>query len=109
MALPNPSKAPNLPDPGDAGSPFLKPEHLSKKGYTRAVLVGNVREGNSRFGDGINVDVKIGRETYILTVKFSSGNYPRLFKQFGKNPAKWNGPITLTVKQYSGKDYVAVV
>lgn len=100
-----------LPEPETASqeyNPWLTPEHLGKAGKATLKVIGNMRESSSQFGAGVVIDVKIGNATYSWTVKFSSGNYARLVKRFGKNPDAWKGNITVETKEYMGKEYVAV-
>ena len=89
-------------------APWLTVEHLGKSGKAELKLIGNIRPSNSQFGDGVIVDVKLGNSDYSWTVKFSSGNYARLVKMMGK-PDKWKGKVSVEVKEYMGKEYVAVV
>jgi hypothetical protein len=100
-----------LPDPSTEGAeynPWLTAEALGKTGKATLVITGNMRESSSQFGAGIIIDVKVGNSSYSWTVKFTSGNYSRLVKRFGKNPDSWKGKVNVEVKEYMGKEYVAV-
>jgi hypothetical protein len=101
----------NLPDPQAAGggdfAPYLKAKDLPKKGNVKLTLTGDVRESSGKFGDGIDVGVKLGAKLYSLTVKFESGNYRRLIEAFTKNTKKWKSKVmTATVDTYLGNKYV---
>jgi hypothetical protein len=100
----------NLPEPSvsdNSQNPFLKVEHLPKGGTV--TLLGKGNESSSQFGEGVDLEVSIGKKRYTWTVKFSSGNYTRLHKRFGKVISKWRGPVKVTVKEYAGNQYLAVV
>jgi hypothetical protein len=106
-------KSMQLPDPeqgsGKDYNPWFTPEVLGKSGKGTATILGHVRESTSQFGKGIIVDVKCNGDNYSWTIKFSSGNYERLHKRFGKNVDKWRGKVNVEIKEYMGKDYIAVV
>lgn len=101
-----------LPEPEQAGSadynPWLTPEALGRSGKGTLTIMGNMRESSSQFGAGIVIDVRLGNANYSWTIKFSSGNYSRLVKRFGKNPDSWKGKVAVETKEYMGKEYVAV-
>ena len=101
----------NLPQPtvGTGGNDFLKVSDLPTNGNSNLTILGNVRKSNSKFGEGIELDVKLGNKTFTWTVKYASGNYTRLFSRFGKNISKWKGVINVTRGEYAGKEYVKVV
>ena len=90
-------------------SPWLTPEVFGKSGKGTVNLLGTMRAGNSQFGEGIILDVKVNGSMYSWTVKYSSSNYSRLHKKFGGPDKKWKGPVKVEVKEYMGKKYVAVV
>ena len=98
------------PDPQQNAdyNPWLTTEALGKTGKAVLTILGNPRASSSQFGDGVIVDVKLGNSEYSWTVKFTSGNYGRLVKMMGK-PDKWKGKVSVEVKEYMGKEYVAVV
>jgi hypothetical protein len=89
--------------------PWLAPEVFGKSGKGTVILLGTMRPGNSQFGDGIILDVKANGSMYSWTVKYSSGNYSRLHKKFGNLDKEWKGPVKVEVKEYMGKQYIAVV
>ena len=82
---------------------------LVKSGKGTVNLSGKMRAGNSQFGEGIILDVKANGSMFSWTVKYSSGNYSKLHKRFGDAEKKWKGPVKVEVKEYMGKEYVAVV
>lgn len=86
-------------------NPWLTVEALGKA--SALTIIGNPRKSSSQFGDGVIVDVKVGNAEFSWTVKFSSGNYSRLVKRFGK-PDKWKGKVNVEVREYLGNEYVAV-
>lgn len=88
-------------------NPWLTVEALGKAGKASMTIIGNPRKSTSQFGEGVIVDVKIGNAEYSWTVKFASGNYSRLVERLGK-PDKWRGKVNIEVKEYMGKEYVAV-
>jgi hypothetical protein len=89
-------------------NPWLTPEVLGKSGKGTVNLLGAMRASNSQFGDGIILDVKANGSNFSWTVKYSSGNYSRLHKRFGDSEKKWKGPVAVEVKDYLGKQYIAV-
>jgi len=89
--------------------PWLTPEVFGKSGKGTVNLLGTMRASNSQFGEGIILDVKVNGSLFSWTVKYSSGNYSRLHKRFGDSEKKWKGPVKVQVKEYMGKEYVAVV
>ena len=90
-------------------SPWLTPEVFGKSRKGTVNLTGTMRAGNLQFGEGIILDVKVNGSMFSWTVKYSSGNYSRLHKRFGDSEEKWKGPVKVEVKEYMGKEYVAVV
>ena len=90
-------------------NPWLTPEVFGKSGKGTVNLLGTMRAGNSQFGEGIILDVKVNGSMYSWTVKYSSSSYSRLHKGFGDSEKKWKGPVKVEVKDYMGKKYVAVV
>jgi hypothetical protein len=90
-------------------NPWLTPEVFGKSGEGTVNLLGTMRAGNSQFGEGIILDVKANGSMFSWTVKYASGNYSRLHKRFGASEKKWKGPVKVEVKEYMGKEYVAVV
>ena len=89
--------------------PWLTPKVLGKSGKGTVILLGTMRASNSQFGEGIVLDLKLNGSKYSWTVKYSSGNYSKLHKRFGDSEEKWKGPVRVEVKEYLGKEYVAVV
>jgi hypothetical protein len=63
---------------------------------------------NSEFGEGIVLDVKLNGSMFSWTVKYSSPNYSRLHKRFGVSEKNWKGTVKVEVKEYRGKEYIAV-
>lgn len=102
------TKLPDAQNSGGGGS-YLKAADIAARGTTALAVIGNVRESTGQYGAGIDVDVKIGKKQFTFTVKFASGNYPRLLARFGNNPAKWKGKVKVCRAQHLGKDYVQVV
>lgn len=92
---------------GDELPPFLKARDISDKEITKITLLGGMRKSNSQFGEGIDLDCKIGSKKYSWTIKYDSGNYRRLFKRFGQN--KWKGIVQVERKKHMGREYVAVI
>jgi len=90
-------------------NPWLTPEVFGKSGKGTINLLGTMRASNSQFGEGIILDVKANGSKFSWTVKYSSGNYSRLHKRFGDSEKKWKGDVKVQVKEYMGKEYVAVV
>jgi hypothetical protein len=100
------------PENGSGSSdynPWLTPEVFGKSGKGTVNLSGTMRPGNSQFGEGIILDVKVNGSMFSWTVKYSSGNYSRLHKRFGDSENNWKGAVKIEVKEYSGNKYVAVV
>jgi len=89
--------------------PWLTPEAFGKSGKGTVNLLGTMRASNSEFGEGIVLDVKTNGSMFSWTVKYSSPNYSRLHKQFGVSEKNWKGPVKVEVKEYRGKEYIAVV
>jgi hypothetical protein len=100
-----------LPDAqqSSGGGSYLKAADIAARGTTAITVTGNVRESTGQYGAGIDIDAQIGKKKYTFTVKFASGNYPRLLARFGSNPAKWKGKVKVCRAQHLGKDYVQVV
>ncbi len=102
-----------LPNPkggnGKDLAPFLKSQDLPNKPI-KAEITGNARVGSSRFGDGVILDVKIGKKTYALFLKFTSKKTTqKLFERFGKDVSKWRGTCELERGNHLGKDYVKLL
>jgi hypothetical protein len=89
--------------------PWLTAEVLGKSGKGTVILLGTMRASNSQFGEGIILDVKVNGSMYSWTVKYSSGNYSKLYTRFGGSEKKWKGPVKVEVKEHTGKRYIAVV
>ena len=89
--------------------PWLTPEAFGKSGKGTVNLLGTMRPGNSQFGEGIILDVKVNGSMFSSPVKYSSGNYSRLHKKFGDSENNWKGPVKAEVKEHLGNKYVAVV
>jgi hypothetical protein len=90
-------------------NPWLTPEVLGKSGKGTVYLLGTMRAGSSQFGEGIILDVKVGSSKLSWNIKYSSKNYSRLHERFGDSDKNWKGPVKVEVKEYMGKEYVAVV
>ena len=90
-------------------NPWLTPEAFGSSGKGTVNLLGTMRVSNSQFGEGIILDVKANGSMFSWTVKYSSGNYSKLHKRFGDAEKKWKGSVKVEVKEYMGKEYVAVV
>jgi len=90
-------------------NPWLTPDVFGKSGKGAVILLGTMRASNSQFGEGIVLDVEVNRSPFSWTVKYSSRNYSRLHEIFGDSEKKWKGPVKVEVKEYMGKQYVAVV
>jgi hypothetical protein len=88
--------------------PWLTPVVFGKSGKGAVTLQGTMRPGNSQFGDGIILDVKVSGSPFSWTVKYSSGNYSKLHKKFGDTESNWKGPVKVEVKEYLGNKYIAV-
>jgi hypothetical protein len=101
VVLPAPTRKSNELDP------FLKAIDIAKEGITQITLLGDMRKSKSRFGEGIEVVCTVGKRRFTWTIKFDSGNYPRLYERFG--PKNWKGVVEVDRKQYMGREYVAVV
>ena len=98
----------NLPAPaGGSFNPFLKPVALGKKGKGVVKILG-VRDAPPDSFSEIIIECSVNGKTYDWGMKFNSGNYRRLFEEFGSKPAKWKGSVNVGVKSYAGKDYVAM-
>src|SRR5271157_2675779 len=117
--LPNPSGSRRsrsssqgkLPKPENGGDfdPFLKAEDIGKLGkQAKIAILGGPEETESEFSDAL-LPVKYRGQEYVLGIKWSGGNYARLYKRFGDNPKKWRGTVTVEVKHFKKNDYVAVV
>lgn len=99
----------SLPSPeGGTFNPFLQPKHLGKSKKGTIKLTGVVRDAPKDSFSDIFVECTYNGKTYDLGVRFSSGNYRRLFDEFGANPKKWKGTMHVGVKNYMKKDYVAI-
>jgi len=68
-----------------------------------------MRPSNSEFGEGIVLEAKVNGSMFSWTVRYSSANYSKLHKQFGASEKSWKGPVKVEVKEYLGKDYIAVL
>lgn len=90
-------------------TPYLKPKDVGTDGITKITLLGDARKSNSRFGEGIDVACKIGKNKHIWTIKFDSANYRILFERFGSELENWKGIVKVERKEYLGNEYVAVV
>jgi len=78
------------------------------EGITKIALLGDARQSNSRFGEGVDLVCKIGGKEYTWTIKFDSANYRILFERFGSELEKWKGIVKVERKEYLGNEYVAV-
>ena len=90
-------------------NPWLTPEVFGKSRKGTINLLGTMRASNSHFGEGIVLDVKANGSKFSWTVKYSSGNYSRLHEKFGNSEEQWKGPVKVEIKEYLGKEYIAVV
>jgi hypothetical protein len=88
-------------------APFLKAIDIAREGITPITLLGDMRKSKSRFGEGIEVLCTVGGKRYTWTIKFDSGNYPRLYERFGSKT--WKGVVKVERKEHMGREYVAVV
>lgn len=89
--------------------PYLKASDLSKSGKSVLSILGNARESSSEFGDGIDIEVKLGAKSYTWTVKFASGNYRRLYESYGDNPDRWKGKkVKVERGEFRGNEYVKI-
>lgn len=89
--------------------PWLTPEAFGKSRKGTVILLGTMRASNSEFGEGIVLDVKVNGSMFSWTVKYSSPNYSKLHKRFGASEKNWKGSVKVEVKEYLGKEYIAVV
>jgi hypothetical protein len=89
--------------------PWLTPEAFGKSGKGTVNLLGTIRASNSEFGEGIVLDAKVNGSMFSWTVKYSSPNYSKLHKRFGASEKNWKGPVKVEVKEYLGKEYIAVI
>jgi hypothetical protein len=116
VSLPNPNgnrrSFRSLPKPETSGGdfdPFLKASDIGKVGSTgKIVVLGPPEPSESEFSD-MTMPVKFKATKYAMGLKTSGGNYSRLFKRFGANPKKWHGAVSVEIKVYMKKPYVAVV
>lgn len=103
------AKAPAPVNSGGSGSSYLKAEHIAQRGTTAITFLGGASASTGQYGAGVDLPVAIGKKKFTFTVKFESGNYPRLYARFGDNFAKWKGKVKVCVAQHLGKNYVQVV
>lgn len=100
-----------LPEPSSGGDfdPFLKAADVGKLG-TRAKIeiMGAPVEQESEFSDAI-MPVRFKKNDYAFGIKWDGGNYARLYKRFGASEKKWKGTVTIEIKRFKKRDYVAVV
>lgn len=89
--------------------PWLTPEAFGKSGKGTVNLLGTMRASNSEFGEGVVLDVKVNGSMFSWTVKYSSPNYLKLHKRFGASEKNWKGSVRVEIKEYLGKEYIAVV
>jgi hypothetical protein len=97
-------------DGGGDFNPFLRADVIGRAvGNTAiATLTGQARVVDGQFGTQIMAEVRIAGDLYDWPVKLDSANHAILEDVAGTDPAKWRGKkITLTVKEYMGKHYVA--
>lgn len=106
-ALPEPAAREGSTDYND----FLKADVIGPEGTdAQIVFTGNVRgPEDSEFGERIIAEVTYKRKSYDFSIKTDSANYRLLFDRFGRNTAKWRGPVNVTIKHFANNDYVAVV
>ena len=101
-----------LPEPRQGGgtNPYLKVSDIPNGSKaTKVSVLGNVRESNSKFGEGIELDAIVGGRTFTWTVRFASGNYLRLVQRFGKDSDQWKGTVTVARGTHLGKEYVKIL
>jgi hypothetical protein len=105
MSIPAPTN-----DNGSGSStPFLKPMHVSKKGFTTLTLLGKpVPVNESQYGQQLLVPIKIGAKEYTFAIKVDSGNHARLYRKFGSNEKKWKGPVKVQLAEHMGNQYIQV-
>jgi len=89
--------------------PWLTAEVFGKSGKGTVNLLGTMRASSSQFGEGIVLDVEVNGSLFSWSVKYTSRNYSLLHQRFGDTEKKWKGPVKVEVKEYLGKEYVAVV
>jgi len=100
------------PEKSEGGTdfhPWLTPQAFRKSGKGTVNLLGTMRPSNSEFGEGIVLDVRVNGSMFSWTVKYSSPNYLKLHKRFGASEKNWKGPVKVEVKEYLGKEYIAVI
>jgi hypothetical protein len=90
-------------------APYLKVSVINAKGTTKVNLLGTGRKSNSQFGEGVDVDCKIGNKEYTWTIRRNCANYRILFERFGSDLANWKGIVKVERKEFAGNEYVAVV
>ena len=97
-------------DGGGEFNPFLRADIIGRAVGNTAVatLTGQARVVEGQFGTQIMAEVKVNGDLYDWPVKLDSANHAILEDAAGTDPAKWRGKkLTLTVKEYLGKHYVA--
>lgn len=109
-------KAPKPENDGQDYQPFFKLTTLSSAELKRATkdhivvtLRGKLRTQDSQYGKQLVVSIMHNGKTYDWPVRINSGNHARLFTRFGDNGAKWRGAVKLSVREFNGQDYLAVV
>ncbi len=90
-------------------APFLKAKDLPLEGRVSLQILGHARSNNSKYGDGIILDVILDGKNFAFDVKFESRNYPKLFRKFGNDPDNWTGYVEIERDRYMGNDYVKMV
>jgi len=99
----------HMPEPaGGDFNDFLKPKHLGKSGKGTAKIIG-VRDAPPNSFSDVIVETHMGKSTFDWGMRFSNGNYRRLFERFGPNPKKWKGTVKVGVKEHMGTKYVAII
>lgn len=101
----------SLPEPEGGtgqGNPFFKASML-KKGKNKLQFLGKVRDAGPNSFSDLQAEVKFNGKVFDLGIKLSSGNYRRLYEQFGANPNKWKGIVLAEKGEYLGKEYVKIV
>ena len=116
MALPNPKQSSHgsgsrLPTPEAGGDfdPFLNAGVIGKVGAKATITICGLPEVRETEFSDLQIPVKFKNKKYSWGMKFSSGNYSRMFQRFGDNVKKWKGAVKVEVKHFKKNDYVAVV
>ena len=92
-------------------TPFLKAVHIGKVGTTAKITIDGrkaiVVDGN--YGQQLIVTASYKKADYKFGINLGTPNHKILFEKFGKNSAKWRGPVTVKVAQGVSNPYLIVV